>query len=128
MTLKQRIFVLTMSVGLLLLIVDLVRRRKLREEYSWLWLLTGAVILVLGIWNGFLRVITKVTGIIEPTSIAFFFGITFLVLISIHYAVKISDLANKVKNLAQELAILESYIDELPQGNKQDHDKGRQGK
>jgi len=46
MPLRQRIFALTISIGLLLLIVDWVRRRKLREEYSVLWMLTGMVILI----------------------------------------------------------------------------------
>ena len=49
MPLRQQVMVVLASVGLLVIILELVRRRKLREEYSWLWMLTGVVILVLGI-------------------------------------------------------------------------------
>ena len=36
-----------MSSGLIL---ELVRRRRLREEYSWLWLLTAAIMVLLVVW------------------------------------------------------------------------------
>src|SRR5205814_10236621 len=41
MTQTQRIFALVASLGTLLFILELVRRRRLREEYSWLWVLTS---------------------------------------------------------------------------------------
>ena len=47
MPIRNRMVALIVSVGMLLLIIELVRRRKLREEYSWLWLLTVSTILLL---------------------------------------------------------------------------------
>ena len=43
MLFQQKIFAIIASVLIMLLVVELVRRRRLREEYSWLWLLTGGV-------------------------------------------------------------------------------------
>ena len=110
MTPQQRTLTLIIAFGVLLLIIELVRRRKLREEYSWLWLLTGFVIVLLVLWDGSLKFITYLTGIIAPQSIVFFFGLMFLMLINIHYSVKISELSNQVKNLAQKIAIMESDL------------------
>lgn len=113
MTPQQRTFTLIIAFGILLLIIELVRRRRLREEYSWLWLLTGFVIVLLVLWDGLLKFIAHLTGIIAPQSIVFFFGSMFLILINIHYSVKISELSNQVKNLAQELAILRGELKEV---------------
>ena len=50
MPLRNKMLALLVGIGLLLLVIELVRRRKLREEYSWLWLMTGSVIILLSLW------------------------------------------------------------------------------
>lgn len=103
---RQRLFAIILALGLILLIVDLVRRRRLREEYSWLWILTGGVILALSIWYRALEAIARFIGVINPVSGLFFFGILFLFLIGLQFSVRISALTGQVKKLTQELAIL----------------------
>ena len=103
---RQKVFAILISIGLILVIVDLVRRKKLKEEYSWLWLMSGVIIFILAIWYDLLAAIGNFIGVIVPTSTFFFFGLVFLVLISLHFSVKVSSLTNQVKKLAQELAIL----------------------
>ncbi|MBA7506725.1 hypothetical protein ES706_05430 [subsurface metagenome] len=110
---RQKLFAILISIGLILLIFDLVRRRKLREEYSWLWMLLGAAIFIMSIWDGMLIKIGSLIGIIGPQSVLFFFGVFFIVLICLHFCVKISTLTNQIKKLAQKLAIIESSKDLL---------------
>ncbi len=110
---RQKVLAIITSVALLVFIIELVRRKKLREEYSWLWILTGIVIFVLGLWFDLLLSITYFIGAGNPPSTLFFLGLIFLILINIHYSVKISELTNQVKNLAQELAILSSCLEDL---------------
>jgi hypothetical protein len=90
---------------LFVFILELVRRRRLKEEYSWLWLATGAGIVLLALWYDLLLLITNFIGAVLPTTTLFLFGMLFLVLINLHYAVKISALSDQVRRLAQELAI-----------------------
>jgi len=71
-----------MSVALFVIIVDLVRRKLLRIEYSWLWMLTGATILVL-ISSGLIDVIAGALGARVPQML-FFAGVFFVTLISLH--------------------------------------------
>jgi len=94
-----------MAVGLLIFIIETVRRRRLREEYAWLWVLIGIIILVLSLWEESLRAITGLLGIELPVNTVFFFGLMFVVFINLHFSVKISQLTNQVKRLTQELAI-----------------------
>ena len=49
---RQEIMAILLSVGLMVLIFELVRRRSLKEEYSWLWMLTGVTIFILALSIG----------------------------------------------------------------------------
>ena len=108
MPIRQKIFAFSLAIIILVTIFELVRKRKLREEYSWLWLLTGAVVLLLVIWYDLLLFMTRLIGAVAPTTTLFIFGIVFLMFISLHFAIKISSLSNQVKNLAQKLSLLEA--------------------
>lgn len=108
MTPQQQIFALSASVAIFFTIILLVKNKKLKEEYSWLWLSTGILIFLLAVWYDALIILTKLIGAITPTTTIFIFAILFLILVCLHFAIKISTLTDQVKNLAQELSILES--------------------
>lgn len=113
MPFQQKIVAISISIILFMLIIDLVRRRMLREEYSWLWLLTGVVIVLLASWYDLLIAITTLIGGVLPTSTLFFFGLLFLMIISLYYSTKISSLYDKVKDVSQEVAILKMEVNRL---------------
>ena len=100
--------VLVLSAGLFVVIVDLVRRKLLRIEYSWLWVITGVAILLL-VLTRLLDVVAGVIGARVPQAL-FFMGVLFLTLINVHYSVAISRLTNQAKNLSQELALLKHEV------------------
>ncbi|MBI4685921.1 MAG: DUF2304 domain-containing protein [Nitrospirae bacterium] len=107
MTAQQKIAALIMGAGLFLVIIEMVRRRKLAEEYSFLWLLTGLCVIVLVLWYDLLEWLTHFIGAMTPTTTLFIFGFLFLMLINLHYSMKISRLGLQVKELAQKIAIYE---------------------
>ena len=111
MFLHQKIFAVVASLLIMASVVELVRRRKLREEYSWLWLLTGAVIVALVIWYDLLVALTHLIGAIAPTTTLFIFGLIFLMLISLHYSIQISKLSFQVKEMAQQLTLLRGQVE-----------------
>jgi len=106
MLFRQKMFALIIGIAIFLFILEMVRRRKLREEYSWLWLLTGFGIIVLVVWYDLLLFITKFIGAVLPTTTLFLIGVIFLMLIALHYSIKISALTDQVRKLAQDMAIL----------------------
>lgn len=114
MSVHQKVFAVIASILIVLIVVELVRRRKLQEEYSWLWLVTAALIILLVLWYDMLVFVTRLIGAIAPTTTLFIFGLIFLMLISLHYSIQISRLSRQVKNMAQELAILRGQIDDAP--------------
>jgi carbon starvation protein CstA len=113
MPIRNRMVALIVSVGMLLLIIELVRRRKLREEYSWLWLLTVSTILLLTVWFDLLKWITSLIGAMIPSSTIFMLAFLFLIFISLHFSVVISKLTNRNIELAQRYALLELELNDL---------------
>jgi hypothetical protein len=94
------------SSALLLYIVEMVRRRTLREEYSILWLAGSLVILVLSLKQNWLDRIALAVGIAYPPSFLFLVGILFILLILIHFSIAISRLHQTNKKMAQEIALM----------------------
>ena len=115
-----KITALLISLGLLIVIVDLVRKRRLREEYAWLWVVTGLAILVLGTWTHLLLRMTSLIGAKIPASTLFFGGTVFLTLISLHFSTEISRLADQNKELAQRLAVLDGELRERRGGRTEE--------
>ena len=122
MPLQQKFFAIIISLSLLVFIIELVRRKKLREEYSWL-LLTGTIILILALWYDLLQWMTSLIGAGLPTSTLFFLGLVFLILIAIQFSVKVSALHTQVKNLAQENGLLKNRIEKLEEGDTPKREK-----
>ena len=107
MPFKQKIVVVAMAAGLLLFIIETVRRRKLREEYACLWLVIGIIIILLSLWQGLLDNLTHLLGIKLPVNTVFFFGLMFVVFINLHFSVKISQITDRLTGLTQQLALRE---------------------
>lgn len=99
------------SVILLLYILEMVRRRKLREEYSILWLAGGGFMLVFSVKQDWLERASHAVGIYYPPSFLFLIGILFILLILIHFSIAISKLYQMNKKMAQELALLKGSLE-----------------
>jgi len=123
MLFRQKVFTIILSIGLIIVIFELVRRRKLREEYAWLWMLTGAVVFLLAIWRGLLVSITHWIGAELPANTIFFFGVFSLILINLYFSVKISTLTDQIKKLTQGQAILESLVEKPIRGIKKGNNR-----
>jgi hypothetical protein len=101
-----RILAIGGSVAILLMVIELVRRRRLKEEYSVLWVLTAVVLLVLSIWFDLLLEITDAIGAVLPSSTLFFFGLVFALLMLLHFSVRVSSMERRITMLVQELGLL----------------------
>src|SRR5262245_3706628 len=112
MPMRQKLFFLTIAVMLLMVILELVRRRRLRVEYSWLWIASGFTIIFLIIRYDLLIRLTELVGAAIPTSTLFFMCILYLALLSLHYSVRLTSLSQQVKELAQDLALLRAQREE----------------
>jgi hypothetical protein len=105
-TTNTRLIAIGGSLLLLIFIVELVRRRRLKEEYSVLWIATGLVLLLLSAWYGLLVKVTNLIGGVAPSSTLFFFGLLFVMAMLLHFSVRTSHLERRLTALIQEIGLL----------------------
>ena len=124
MPIQQKIFALIVSVLVFVFIVDMVRKRRLREEYSVLWLATSVVMFILVLRYKWLVSLTFFIGATTTTTTLFLFALIFLILLSVQFCIKISRLTDQVKNLSQENALMRLEIENLVLSNSNTYNKG----
>ena len=108
MPLRLKIFVTMIGLVILFGIIDLVRRRRLREEYSFIWLITGFSFVILALDSDVLLNISRLVDISVPVNTLFFLALIFTLLLCLYFSLRISALTTQVKNLAQQIALLEA--------------------
>jgi hypothetical protein len=105
---RIRIISILICIVLVAYVFELVRRKHLNEEYSMGWLVTGTMMLMLSVSDGLLAGISEMVGATLFTSTLFFFGMLFLVIICLHFSIRISALTNDVRMLTQTIGILDN--------------------
>jgi hypothetical protein len=98
------------SALLLVVVLEMVRRRRLMERYALLWLLSAIVLLALASWNGALVKISRAVGVIYPPNALFFIAFGFVALLLLHFSAAVSRLSDQSKVLAQRIALLDERL------------------
>jgi len=98
--------------AILLLVIELIRRGRLKERYSLLWLFACVFLLILSLSRDTLEFISHLVGIYYAPSFLFLTAFLFLLMITLHFSVVISGLSEKNKKLAQELSLLRNEMEE----------------
>jgi hypothetical protein len=94
------------SIAVLVFVLELVRQRRLREEYSLLWLATAVVVLILSLSRPLLDVLASAVGIFYPPSALFLVALLFVLAILMHFSMVITRLTQENKEVAQQIALL----------------------
>ena len=113
---SARALALTASLILVAVVLWLVRRRGLREEYTPIWMGVALALVVVSIRLDWLEALTRAIGAWTPSSVIFFLGELFLVAICLNYAVRLSQAGVQIKNLAQDITLLRARLDHLEAG------------
>lgn len=109
---RQRLVAILLAIGMLVTILELVRRRRLREEYSVVWVVTAVALLVLAFNYDILVWLTGVIGAAVPNSTLFFGGILFLMLLCLQFSVRLSRLTYRMRKLTRQVALLQEELAE----------------
>lgn len=111
----DRIEIVAIAVSLLLLIVvfELVRRRKLTEEYSFLWILSSLALLVLSVKREILHAVARWLGVYYPPAVLLLLLIVMVFVASLCFSVIVSRQRQQIDRLIEETAILSAELREL---------------
>jgi hypothetical protein len=95
---------------LLLLVLEMVRRRRLMERYALLWLLAAIVLIFLAVWRNALVHLSRAIGIAYPPNALFVIALGAVLLLLLHFSSVVSRLSDQTKVLAQRSALLEERL------------------
>ncbi|HSS99411.1 MAG TPA: DUF2304 domain-containing protein [Terriglobales bacterium] len=109
---RAMVFGLVASIIALLFIIELVRQRRLKEEYSLLWLATVAALIILSVSRPLLDVLASMVGIFYPPSALFLVAMVFVHFILLHFSTVLTRLAQENKETAQQLALLRWQLEQ----------------
>lgn len=110
------VLAIVLSVGLLIAVLIMVRRRALREEFTPIWIAAAVGTTLISLRLDLLRWITRQIGAWTPSSTIFFLGEVFLVFVCLNYAVRLSRSSSQIRLLAQEVAILRARLERVEAG------------
>ena len=97
----------------IVLVVRLVRRRHLKAKYSLLWLSLGAVMVVIAAVPGLLDWTAERLGIWYQPTLLILLGLALLLLIVVHFSYELTRMENRIRALAERMAIMQHRLDEL---------------
>ncbi len=120
--LSLRILIACVSLVMIWSVITLIKKRRLKVEYSLLWLTMGAVIILFSLWPTLVNKFAETLGIYYLTLI-FLVSLSFILLMLIHFSTTVSRLSENETALAQKQAILEWKLKKVMEKsyNLEDH-------
>lgn len=119
MSVKLQILIIVVILLAMLYIIDHVRKKSIDFRYALLWLFVCICVLVLAVFPKLLTTISGLLGIASPVNMLFFFGFCLSIVIIFTLSIALSNLADKVKKLSQEIAIIRKDMYETYNSNKE---------
>lgn len=112
MTLRIQIIVGLVLVISLITIVNMIRKKKLELKYALSWLCVITALLIMDVFPDMMSFIAKAMGVETPINMLIFFGFCFSLLIIFTLTISLSRMSNRLKRLAQKVALMEKRMRE----------------
>jgi hypothetical protein len=113
MSVSSYIFGIAVAVVILVAVVELLRRRLLRERHAIWWLVAGVAALVFGLFPPALNWVSRLLGVEIPTNLIFFLSIATLFLVGLQHSAELTRLESKTRTLAEQIALQELRLRRL---------------
>lgn len=110
---RIQVVAIAVSLAVMLFVFELIRRKKLREKYSLVWFGAGIVMILFSVWRDLLDRVAHALGVGYAPALLFLVALFFGMVLMIHFSVVISELTEKNKTLAQEIALLRTELKKL---------------
>lgn len=110
---RIQIIAISGSFLLIIFIVSLIKNRRLKVEYSLLWLLFSVIILAISIWKSGLDWFAAIVGITYAPAALFLILIMIVFVMMIEFSMIISKQSEWIKKSAQDIGMLKLEVEDL---------------
>ena len=100
-------FAIVLSIIFIMFILNLVRKNKLDEKYSILWLFFAVILLIVSIFPSIIQKVAEIFDVFYPPTLLLLFAIIILGAYIVHITLVITKQNKMIIKLSQEIAILE---------------------
>jgi len=111
------VFVIVVALFIALTVVFYVRRWRLKEQYSLLWLVLAVAMVVPAAAPDLVEWTADRLDVIYAPALIFFAALAVVAMMLFHYSLEISRLSDQNRELAQELGLLRARLEEPPPGS-----------
>lgn len=113
MSIGIRLLILGLGLVFFMIIFEMVRRKKFREELSVTWFIISIAIMASSVADKIIDPLARTLGIGYPPALVFIWVVFFLLLALLYFSLVISDLKGKVKELGQKIALIEHEVSRI---------------
>ena len=115
---KTQLLALLGSLAFLAIVVGVARRKRLGIRHIAMWTLISLTLLALSLWPGLLDRVARLAGVSHSTNALLALGFGFVILFLIYFSTVVTRLSRRNQILAQEMAALESRLEEIEGENE----------
>ena len=113
MTVASYILGVVSALITLAVVIEMLRRRRLRERHAVWWLVAGTLALIIGVFPSTLVWAARLVGVAVPINLVFFVSVAVLFLVCIQHSSELTSLEAKTRMLAETAALQEIRIGQL---------------
>ena len=106
------------SLIFLLMVLDSVRRQRLREAYALIWIYLAVGMILISLWTDILKFISDILGILYPPATLFLLLLVGILLLLFQYSIVISMHHERILRLTQEIALLKEKLNRTEKTNE----------
>jgi hypothetical protein len=103
---RLTVFSVVVAIAALVFVVEMLRRRRLREKYAVIWVIISIGTLVVAVFPGLLRGTAELIGIQTPSNLLFFASLIVLFAVSLQLSREVGLLEEQSRRLAEEVGAL----------------------
>jgi hypothetical protein len=107
-----RILSIVIACLVLFVVIEMMRRRKLREKYAGVWLVVAVGVVVLAVIPSAAQFLAKLTGVETPSNFVFLLAGVVLALVSLHLSTEVGHLEEEVRTSVEETALLRCELED----------------
>lgn len=101
------------SVATFAIVIEMLRRRRLRERHAGWWIVAGVFAILISVFPDVLRISAEVLGFEVPVNLVFFVSLFVLFLVALQHSSELTNAESQNRKLVERLVLLELRIEEL---------------
>ncbi len=105
------VFAIIFAIVFEIFILNLVRKNKLDEKYSILWIILGIIILIVAIFPDIIVKVADLFNVYYPPTLMLLFALMILGTYIIHISIVLTKQNKMIVKLTQELAIVKEQME-----------------